>query len=102
MGEGGLVAALDMLPSTAARLSTLRKCIIDLEGTGRYATRYGLHKVALEFYDHQLGELLRECCDEDVIIEHRPGRRARKAMANDLDDAGKEEGEERSKKEVRM
>jgi len=73
--EEGLRAALEMLPSTAARLSTLRKCIIYLEGTSRYATCYNLHSVALEFYYDHLGELLRECCDEDVIIEPKHGRR---------------------------
>ena len=55
------------------RLSTLRKCIIDLENSSKFATLYGLHSTALEFYFDELGELLRECCDRDVIIGSKVG-----------------------------
>ena len=59
------------MDSTAGRLSTLRKCVVELESKDKHATDYELHSMALDLYHEELGELLRELCIGEDIVKNR-------------------------------
>jgi hypothetical protein len=85
-----LNAALVLLPSTAARLSTLRRCVIDLESSSKNGTAYHLHTAALEYYRRELGELLRECCEDDEptlnrIREDDPREKKKQSVREEIE-----------------
>ena len=89
MDTNSLNKSLQLLPSTAARLSTLRRCVIELESSSKYATLYDLHSTALEYYRLELGELLRECCDDDEVVnsvrKDAPNERKKQSVRDEIE-----------------
>ncbi|GMI13298.1 hypothetical protein TrLO_g11460 [Triparma laevis f. longispina] len=66
-----LKTSLTSLPTTALRLHTLRKTILELESKDKHATSYHLHSLSLDLYYSELGTLLRELCEGEVIVKGR-------------------------------
>jgi len=93
-----LSRALHLLP-TATRLTTLRRCVIELESSFKYATAYNSHSTALEYYRLELGELLRECCEDDEVTMHvrpdDPGEKKKQQVRE-----ARRAGEERLSSEI--
>lgn len=69
--KAGIEGALRALNGTAARLSSLRRCVIDLKSKDAYGAKYESHVLALEAYFVELGELLRELCQSEAVVRPR-------------------------------